>query len=104
MRAPIELDAPKRHLHYRHMKPLFIPLKTEWFDAFADGSKTVEYRRYGRQWTEEHCRVGRPVILSKGYSGPRLRSRVVGFSTRVMDTDIYGKGVLLACIRIAPLR
>lgn len=85
------------------MKPLFIPLKTKYFNAFANGSKVVEYRRYGRQWTEKHCRVGRAVVLSKGYSGPRLRSRVVGFSTRVMDTAIYGKGVLLACIQVAPI-
>lgn len=83
------------------MKPLFIPLKTKYFDAFADGSKTVEYRRYGRQWTEQHCKIGRAVVLSKGYSGPRLRSRVVGFKTAVMNSEIYGKSVLIACIRLA---
>ena len=29
---------------------LFIPLKTAYYDAFVDGSKTVEYRRYGKGW------------------------------------------------------
>lgn len=56
-------------------KPLFVPLKTEPFEAFADGSKTDELRRYGPRWNENTCRVGRAVLLSHGYG---KRRRMVG--------------------------
>lgn len=60
---------------------LFIPLKTEYFEAFANGSKDTEYRPYGPRWNERTCRVGRPVVLSKGYGKrQRLRGVVVGFA------------------------
>jgi len=49
------------------MKPIFIPLKTEYYEAFEDGSKTEELRLYGPRWNEKTCTVGRQVILSKGY-------------------------------------
>lgn len=48
-------------------KPLFIPLKGEFYDAFVRGEKTTEYRPYGPRWNERVCRVGRPVVLSRGY-------------------------------------
>lgn len=48
------------------MKPLFIPLKTEYFNAFKNGSKTYELR-FGSRWGEKHCPVGRQVTLSRGY-------------------------------------
>lgn len=48
-------------------KPLFVPLKSEYFEAFVSGSKRDELRRYGPRWNERTCRVGRPVVLSKGY-------------------------------------
>jgi len=48
-------------------RPLFIPLKTEFFLAFKSGSKKHEYRLYGPRWNERTCRVGRAVVLSKGY-------------------------------------
>jgi hypothetical protein len=47
-------------------RPLFIPLKTKLYDAFVDGSKNVEYRLRGPRWNADTCRIGRPVILSKG--------------------------------------
>lgn len=59
-------------------KPLFVPLKTRWFRAFADGTKTTEYRRYGARWNETTCAVGRAVTLSHGYSGARITARVLG--------------------------
>ena len=85
--------------------PLFIPLKTAYYEAFADGSKTVEYRRYGRGWNERTCPVGRPVVLSKGYGkANRLRGRITRFHTSMMDTaawiDCYGEPGLAACIHI----
>ena len=48
-----------------NMKPLFIPLNTEYFEAFADGSKGEELRLYGPRWNEETCKLGREVVLSK---------------------------------------
>jgi hypothetical protein len=54
-------------------KPLFIPLKAEYFDAFVAGVKNTEYRPYGPRWNERVCAVGRRVILSRGY-GIRRRS------------------------------
>lgn len=62
------------------MKPLFIPLKTEPFEAFADGSKGDELRRYGPRWNEQTCTVGREVVLSHGYGrSRRLRGRIWKF-------------------------
>jgi len=59
-------------------KPLFIPLKTEFYDAFASGEKRVEYRRYGPRWNDDKIRAGREVVLSKGYGKQnRLRGVVV---------------------------
>lgn len=58
-------------------KPLFIPLKREYFDAFVAGSKTHELRKYGPRWNERTCRVGRRVTLSLGYGKQQRRSGVV---------------------------
>lgn len=63
------------------MKPLFIPLKTEFFEAFRAGTKDTEYRAYGPRWNERTCPVGRQVLLSKGYgTASRLRGVVIGFN------------------------
>ena len=90
------------------MKPLFIPLKTEYFEAFKAGTKKVEYRPYGPRWNERTCRVGRPVVLSKGYGkAHRLTGRITSFSRSAMPTltrawrDCYGdRHGDAACIRI----
>lgn len=90
------------------MKSLFIPLKTEHFEAFRAGTKTVEYRPYGARWNERTCAVGRPVVLSKGYGkAHRLAGRVAEFSQSSMPIvtkawrDCYGDRVCVAaCIRI----
>jgi hypothetical protein len=100
-RQEIALDEPSAFRNHHPMKPLFIPLNTLHFDAFAAGIKTVEYRRYGRQWTERHCYVGREVILSKGYSGARMKARIMHFSIAVMDTETYGKSQTIACIHLS---
>lgn len=65
-------------------KPLFVPLHTKFYKAFVDGSKTVEYRRYGNAWNERTCRPGRRVTLSCGY-GKRYRRE--GIVTRVWKTE-----------------
>lgn len=73
-------------------KPLFIPLKTEYFEGFADGSKTNELRRYGARWNEKTCQIGRPAVLSKGYGkGNRLNAVVTDFEKR-RGTDFGGLG------------
>lgn len=60
------------------MKPLFIPLKTEYFEAFKAGTKDTEYRVRNERWNTEACRIGRRVILCKGYSGERLTGTIIG--------------------------
>jgi hypothetical protein len=58
-------------------KPLFIPLKTEYFDAFAAGTKTDEYRRLDQRWNARTCAIGRRV---KGYGkAHRLTGTITGF-------------------------
>jgi hypothetical protein len=57
--------------------PLFVPLRAEFFRAFADGTKTVEWRKFGPRFNERTLFVGRRVTLSNGYSGERLFGRIV---------------------------
>jgi hypothetical protein len=72
------------------MKPLFIPLYTKWFEKFADGSKTVEYRTYGPRWNERTCQIGRAAVLSKGYGKyARLNATVVRFVRRGKTAAIH---------------
>jgi hypothetical protein len=91
-------------------KPLFIPLKSQFFDAFESGEKSVEYRLYGARWNERTCRVGRNVVLSRGYGkARRLRGTVVGFwvmkNTAVFGwRECYGDKGPAACIQIQPSR
>jgi hypothetical protein len=35
--------------------PLFIPLRAEHYNAFRDGTKTTEYRRFGPGWNGDTC-------------------------------------------------
>jgi hypothetical protein len=85
------------------MKPLFIPLRREWFDAFAAGIKTEEWRRHDARWNERTCAIGQEVILSLGYTRARLLGRVVSFDVRPATgpaADIYGAGTPCAVIGI----
>jgi hypothetical protein len=68
-------------------RPLFVPLKTEWFRAFASGSKREEFRVFGPRWNERTCAVGRRVTLSHGYSRrERLHGQVARFERRAWDS------------------
>lgn len=61
-------------------KPLFVPLKAEFYDAFVAGTKTDELRAYGPRWNERTCTIGRAVTLSCGYGkARRLNRRIVSF-------------------------
>lgn len=67
----------------KEQKPLFIPLKTQYFNEFSSGEKSKEFRRYGARWNEETCAVWRDVVLSKGYGKQsRLDGMVVGFEKK----------------------
>lgn len=69
------------------MKPLFIPLKAEYFDAFRDRTKNTEYRQYGPRWNERTCTPGRPVVLSKGYGRrERLTGTIATFLSLPINT------------------
>lgn len=68
-------------------KPLFVPLKAEFFDAFASGAKSEELRRYGPRWNERVCRIGRGVVLSRGYGKQsRLSGRIWKFKKQRGET------------------
>ncbi len=58
-------------------KPVFIPLKTEYYNKFLSGDKTEELRAYGPRWNEKTCAVGRAVTLSKGYGKHSRMSGVI---------------------------
>lgn len=58
-------------------KPIFIPLKAEFFEAFERGEKEWEFRPYGSRWNERNCKVGRAVVLSYGYGKKRRLHGVV---------------------------
>lgn len=97
------------HIIPLEMPALFIPLKSEFFEAFADGSKTTEFRQYGPRWNERSCPIGRRVTLSKGYGiRHRMTGLIVGFEVSAEPTKseawrkCYGEnpGALAACIRI----
>lgn len=94
------------------MKPLFVPLNTEYYNAFADGSKREELRRYGPRWNEKTCPVGRAVVLSKGYrKAHRMTGEIWKFKRQHGSTfgstyqaailDVYGTlDIEIACIAI----
>ena len=102
-------DAPSPEI----LKALFVPLKAEFFDAFASGTKTEELRRYGPRWNERTCQVGRSVTLSRGYGRQaRLAGRIwrfkkqhgstFGSTYRASIERLYGTLDLdIACISIA---
>lgn len=58
-------------------RPVFLPLRAEFFRAFAAGTKTVEWRKFGPRFNERTLWVGKRVTLSNGYSRDRLTGRIV---------------------------
>jgi hypothetical protein len=85
-------------------RPLFIVLYREHFEAFRDGRKRHEWRRYSKRWSEQSCPVGRLVTLACGYSGPRLSAKVIGFQRRrprsAAQVEMFGEGTDCAVIEI----
>ena len=80
------------------MKPLFVPLKTVFFNRFALGLKEDEVRLYGARWNTNTCTLMRAVTLSKGYG---KKFRLTGRITKVtvckgMDApEQYHEGIKL---------
>lgn len=61
---------------------LFLPLNTEHFRSFAAGTKTHEFRPEGPRWNQRTCRIGRGVVVSRGYSTPdRMNGRISSYET-----------------------
>lgn len=91
-------------------KPLFIPLKAKWFEAFENGDKDTEYRAYGPRWNETTCRPGRAVTLSYGYGKARRLSgvvkdfRVIGPDEHPAIRETYPTGDKFAAIGINVIR
>ena len=97
------------------MKPLFVPLKTEYFEAFMSGDKTEELRAYGPRWNERTCQIGREVVLSKGYGKQnRMAGKIwrfkkqhgslFGSGYRAAILDVFGTlDIDIACISITSL-
>ncbi|MFX4226482.1 MAG: hypothetical protein ACFHHU_00905 [Porticoccaceae bacterium] len=93
-------------------KPLFVPLRTEFFELFENGSKCIEYRLYGDRWNENTCFEGRPITLSHGYGKQRrLHRHIKNFAKRLGSElppedqsaviSVYGRlDVSLACIEV----
>ena len=76
------------------MKPLFIPLKTEWFNAFKSGAKKFEMRKHGPRWNAKTCPPGRAVVLSKGYGKYARMSAMIDYTrfVTVGSSTIYPPG------------
>lgn len=97
-------------------KPLFIPLNTEYYEAFACGDKSEELRLYGPRWNEKTCKVGRKVVLSKGYGKQNRMTGVIWKFKKQRGTlfgSLYKAAILkvfntldvdIACISITYLR
>jgi hypothetical protein len=87
-------------------KPLFIPLRTQWFREFEAGTKDTEYRAYGPRWNERTCRIGRKATVSHGYSGKRLERVVASFEMMSWShapkvaQDIYPYADFIAAIHL----
>ena len=87
--------------------PMFIPLRRQWFEAFRDGEKRIEWRVYGARWNRQSAHRGRRVVLSLGYSGARLLGSIV--RTRCVRADlappsaraIYPNAKYLCAIHVA---
>lgn len=79
-----------------NQKPLFVPLKKEYYEEFVSGNKNTEYRKYGPGWNEKTCQIGRPVVISLGY-GKNRRSKGVITSFNIVEStnipaarEVYG--------------
>lgn len=80
------------------MKPLFIPIKKEYFNAFKDGTKKHEFR-LGSKWSKNNCVIGREVTLSKGYGTQERLSGVIT-SFEIVKVDSLSNDDACACRKL----
>jgi len=78
------------------MKPLFVPLKAEYFDQFESGNKSWEHRKIGPRWNHSTVFIGREVTLSYGYGKKKRMTGVivavrVKFNKSKAFVSCYGK-------------
>jgi hypothetical protein len=85
----------------KELKPVFLPLKREHYEAFEGGYKDIERRIYGKRWNGEYCVPGRRVTLSMGYGKKRRlqgtirewtvrEARFLDAKTKIALVDCYG--------------
>lgn len=70
------------------VKPLFVPLKREYYEEFVSGNKDTEYRKYGPGWNERTCQIGRPVVISMGYGKNRRSKGIIRSFDVISGTNI----------------
>ena len=75
-------------------KPGQLILRRCYFDEFADGSKTIEYRRHRGQFTARNFRIGRRIIIAYRYDHakaglPHLIGVVRSFEVVPADGDLF---------------
>jgi hypothetical protein len=63
-------------------------VKRVFFEQFASGEKTVEYRRHSGQFTERTFWPGREISIRYRYdhTSPRLTARVTRFEVARLET------------------
>lgn len=103
-------ESKAREWSDNNLKPVFLPLKRKYWEQFRDGESSVEYRKLGHRWREKAFPSGRGVILSCGYSGPRLLARVRSCSVvnssnidggdGLSVVELYGANVLVLAIKL----
>jgi hypothetical protein len=100
------IRTPGYYVEVRKVKPLFIPLKRQWFQEFEAGIKDTEYRPLIPRWDSSICFTGRPVTLSLGYGKHKRLSAVVAGWQRVGPDahpairTVYPKGDYFVAIKI----
>lgn len=67
------------------LKPLFCPVTKSIFLDYLEGRKLTEYRLYGPRWNESTVIPGRRMIISEGYSGRRISSRIRDYDLKLLD-------------------
>jgi hypothetical protein len=69
-------------------KPYPLVVKRVFFEQFARGEKTIEYRRHRRPFTANTYWPGRSIVIRYSYNAaqsPELAARVVRFEVGRLD-------------------
>jgi hypothetical protein len=71
----------------RPVPPYPLYVRRQFFDQYARGEKTIEYRRHREPFTERSFYSGRPVSIRWRFDQmtPRLKARVVRFEVARLD-------------------